>query len=410
MAESVLPSPVLSGIDRKSPVTIIGGGIGGLAMANALQHVGIPFELYEQADELTEVGAGIGLNRSTVDLLAALGLEEQVRARAMPIREVFFTDGKLNVRRKLFSSFDGVCIHRAALIDILKSRLPAESLHLSRRVARVRSDAHEAEVFFDDGTSVSSSCTIAADGIHSAVRKSLFPSIGIRYINQTIWRGISRADVPEFMRHSYIEAWDERLRFLTVPIGPEEMFWLAVQAAPPGGRDNPETVREDLMALFGTYHPAFLELVAQSRNFLRNDMADLGTKRRPWHHNTVAFLGDAIHATTPNLAQGGCQAIEDAVCLALCLRRHGADLEMAYRTYHRLRRKKVSYIVGASWAFGVAAHSRNPVRYHLFKSILQYQPPFMARRQVHYLGDVSYLSQVDDAGLVALPGLQRAPA
>jgi 2-polyprenyl-6-methoxyphenol hydroxylase-like FAD-dependent oxidoreductase len=381
-------------------VTIVGGGIGGLAMANALQRVGIDWALYEQAPELTEVGAGIGLSAGALRLLDALGLGEAARARSMPIRTVYLADKRLGVRRQIRPESTSVCIHRADLIAVLKRRLSAEKIHLSRRVADVRSHADRAELVFDDGSTVASRCVVAADGIHSALRQRLFPEVGIRWIDQTIWRGISRVEVPPMLADAYLEIWDEGLRFLTVPISPGETFWLAVKPAPPGERDDPATVRHELLALFRNFHPACRDLIRHSQNFIRNDMADLGSVQRPWHHRRVVFLGDAIHATTPNLAQGGCQAIEDAVCLALCLRSSGSDPGTAFATYERLRREKVAFIVNTSWSFGRAAHSRNPLRHYLYRALLEYAPGPLLTRQERYLNDVSYLRELDPAGEV----------
>jgi 2-polyprenyl-6-methoxyphenol hydroxylase-like FAD-dependent oxidoreductase len=373
-------------------ITILGGGIGGLTMANALQRVGLPFQLHEQAPELTEVGAGIGISHGALQLLDMLGLGEEARRRGMPVRSICLADRRLRIRRRLPSNYSGLCIHRAQLIDLLKQELPSGRIHLSSRVESVRSDAGRATITFTDGSTVTSGCVIAADGIHSAARRSLFPQLGIRWINQVIWRGISPVPLPEPFRDSYIEVWDEGLRFLAVPITPAETFWLGVKPAPPGERDDPATVREELLALFRNFHPAFLELIRQSRNFLRDDMGDLGSPAgRPWHHGRVVFIGDAIHATTPNLAQGGCQAMEDAVCLAACLSAAGDDVNAAYQRYQQLREKKVAFVVNTSWGFGVAAHSRNPLRHLMYRAVLEYAPAAVLARQERFLSDVEYL-------------------
>jgi len=374
---------------------IIGGGIGGLTMANALQKAGIDFDLYEQAPELTEVGAGIGLSNGALKLMGMIDLESEIREKSFPIKKMYFADKQLNIRRKLPTDSPGVCIHRAILIDILKSRLPVDKIHLSRKVTDIQSRADHAKIHFDDGESIESSVVIAADGIHSAVRRSLYPEIEIRYINQTIWRGITRVKEPGMMGEGYIEVWDEGLRFLTIPYNSEEMFWLAVKPAPPGLQDNPDEIKNELLELFQNFHPTFKDLIRNSGKIIRNDMNDLGLPDRPWSHNRVVFIGDSIHATTPNLAQGGCQAIEDAVCLSLCLKANSSDPEKAFHLYQNLRQKKVSSIVDTSWKFGVAAHSRNPLKHYLFRAILEYGPAYFLKKQEYFLNDISYLDDID---------------
>ena len=272
--EGLNPGDGWSALRAPAVVTIIGGGIGGLAMANALQRVGIGFDLYEQAPELTEVGAGIGLSKGALGLLDALGLGEEIRTRGTAVQQVILADKQLNIRRKLPTEHGGICIHRAALIDILSSRLPRDQIHLSTKVTDVRSSTGHAEIVFDDGTTRSSACMVAADGLHSVARSRLFPEIEIRYIDQTIWRGIARVDVPDLLLNSYIEIWDDGLRFLTVPTG-ESIFWLAVKPAPPGGRDDPATVKDSLLETFKGFHPVLKDLIRNTGSILRHDMADL---------------------------------------------------------------------------------------------------------------------------------------
>jgi 2-polyprenyl-6-methoxyphenol hydroxylase-like FAD-dependent oxidoreductase len=381
-------------LDKK--IVIIGGGIGGLAMANALQQAGFEYDLYEQAPELTDVGAGIGLSGSAMEVLDRLGLGDDVRDTGIAVKNVYLANKQLKIRRKMDVQQETACIHRALLIDILKDRLSTEKIHLSKQATDIKSHQDYTEVFFSDGSSVRSQCLIAADGIHSVIRKKLYPDIKVRYINQTIWRGITRLEAPDAMKNSYFEIWDEGLRFLTVPYRPDEIFWLAVRTAPPGGTDNPETIRDELIDLFGNFHPVLKTMISESQGYLRNDMADLGTFNRPWSHNRVVFLGDSIHATTPNLAQGGCQAIEDAFCLSLCLKSYFPDFENSFNTYHRLRHDKVMDIVKTSWQFGKAAHSRNPFLHYFYRFLLEYAPKALLRIQEQKLNDLRYLEELYD--------------
>lgn len=379
---------------QSNPITIIGGGIGGLTLANSLARFNIPFQLYEQAPELTEVGAGIGLSHAPLHILDNLGLGNDVRKAGARIRDVYMPDKQLNIRRKISVSSETICIHRARLIDILKSSLPESSIHLSKKVTDIETSESESVITFSDGSRISAACTVAADGIHSLIRRKLLPHIEIRYINQTIWRGISDLPLPEPYRNSFLEIWDQHLRFLAIPLDHTQIQWLAVKSELPGGEDNPETLLEDLLELFRDFHPAMTELIRTSKNFLRNDMNDLGTKKRPWHINRVVFLGDSIHATTPNLAQGGCQAIEDAWCLALCLDKYGTEYRKAFQAYQNVRKPKVMNIVKTSWTFGKAAHSKNPLLHYGYRGILTHAPESFLRKQESFLNDLGYLKKI----------------
>ncbi len=386
----------------RATATIIGGGIGGLAVANALQQVGIDFRVYEQAPALTEVGAAIGLSHGALRVLDALGLGEEALAASTEVASMYFADRNLQIRRRMPRTFTGRCIHRAELIKLLRARLPEHRIHLSLKAVAAESLADCAEVLFEDGTRVASTYVIAADGINSAIRRGVFPEVRTRPINQTIWRGITNATMPDELREAYIEIWSGGLRFLTAPLAPSRTCWLAVKRAPPGGEDNSVTLRADLCDLFADYSPVVRSLIRASEGpIIRNDMADLGPPRQGWHRDRVVFLGDAIHATTPNLAQGGCQAMESALCLALCLDNYD-DYAEAFENYYRLRRKKVYFVVRTSWSFGRAAHSFNPLLHYGYRTALEHAPEWLLERQARFVYDLSYLKNIDRRQLIAV--------
>ena len=380
-------------------VVVVGGGIGGLAVANAVQRVGLAFDVYERAPALGEVGAGIGLSPAALRVLDVLGLGVSIRAAGHAFSGVVLADRHLRVRRAITSSEPVVCIHRAELVRVLQQGLPAERVHLGREAVAAESGPDAAHVVLADGTRETASCVVVADGVGSAIRRATFPDVRVRPIGQAIWRGIADAPVPDVLRGAFVEIWDGGLRFLTVPMDARRTLWLAVRPEAPGGQDDPATVRDDLCALFAGWHPALLGLVQASPEVLRGDMADLGLPRRVWHCGRVVFSGDAIHATTPNLAQGGCQAIESALALALCLDRFGPG-EAAFETFARLRRPKAAHVVRTSWALGRAAHARNPFHHHAMRAVLERAPAAFVRRQEAILNTLAYLRPVDARGLL----------
>ncbi len=379
---------------NNKPVIIIGGGIGGLTLANALLHMGIPFELYEKAPELTDVGAGIGLSHAPLTIFDSLGIGNEVRKNSAHATSVYFPDKNLKIRGQVTPQSETVCIHRAKLIEILKKNLPEKHIHLSHTLEKIEVGEYESTLLFENGTQIQASRVVAADGINSVIRQQIFPEISIRYINQTIWRGITDTILPEPFQNSYLEIWDESLRYLAIPINNTQTCWLCVQKAAPGGKDNPNTVRDDLLQLFRNFHPLLKELIQKTNNVIRNDMGDLGTRDRSWFKNGLVFLGDAIHATTPNLAQGGCQAIEDAWCLTNCLAKYPDDTTKAYSVYEKLRKPKAMKIVSDSWLIGVAAHSRNPILHYGLRAIINHSPAFVLRKQEALLNDLSYLQKI----------------
>lgn len=370
-------------------VDIIGGGIGGLTFANALNLAGIDFNLFEQAPKLTEVGAAIGISKVPLDILETLGLAQQVKDMGSVIHQINITDKNLNVIRAISPEWPSVIIHRAKLIDVLASKLPVEKIHLTRKLTQIKSESVFSVLKFSDGFETQSGCTVIADGINSFVRKQIFPEIKIRYSQQTIWRGITTMQLPQEYSNTYTEIWDSSKRFLFAPMDAKNVCWLAVKNADVGERDNPNTLCNDLLKEYANFHPLVKELLLKSSNFIRNDLADLGNRHRLWHHNKIVFLGDSIHATTPNLAQGACQAMEDGFCLSLLMKKSNGDLQKIFRTYQKLRNKKVSFVVNTSWQLGRMTHSQ--LLSHFIKSIFRYAPTSLFLGIERKLNDNTYL-------------------
>jgi 2-polyprenyl-6-methoxyphenol hydroxylase-like FAD-dependent oxidoreductase len=145
-----------------------------------------------------------------------------------------------------------------------------------------------------------------------------------------------------------------------------------------------------LVQEYNDFHPFVKELLVNSANFIRSDLADLGNGKRKWYQDKIVFIGDAIHATTPNLAQGGCQAIEDAYCLSLLMKKSGRDFSEIFPTFQSLREKKVSLIVNTSWRFGKIAH--HPILSVVAKHFLKHMPNRAVILLEKKLNDLSYLN------------------
>jgi 2-polyprenyl-6-methoxyphenol hydroxylase-like FAD-dependent oxidoreductase len=249
-------------------------------------------------------------------------------------------------------------------------------------------------VLFEDGTTAQAHCLIVADGIHSVIRKKYFPEINIRYANQVIWRGLTKIKLPPYYTNRYVEIWSHNKRFLFVPMDHAHVFWLAVQGGKPGGKDNPDTIKNDLLSDFSDFSPVVKELISNSDNFIRNDLADLGSKARRWYTGNIVFIGDSIHATTPNLAQGACQAIEDAYTLSKCLKKCLPDLSKSFSTYQALRQDKAMLVVNTSWRLGQMAHTKNPLLQYALKKFWQMAPDRIFKKQEMKINDLSYTDTI----------------
>jgi 2-polyprenyl-6-methoxyphenol hydroxylase-like FAD-dependent oxidoreductase len=245
---------------------------------------------------------------------------------------------------------------------------------------------------FKNGTSEEFDYVFACDGINSIFRKQLFPQVKKRYSGQTIWRGIATCTLPVNYHTAYLEFWGENLRFATIPLNKTQYYWYACKISEENILDNKATLKADLKNLFQKFCKEVNEVIDSTELIIRNDMWDLEPHKEQWHKDNVVFLGDAIHATTPNLAQGGCQAIEDAFTLSKLIHTKEYSVE-TFEEYYKLRNEKVNYIVKQSWNYGKISHQGNKLTEIIVKNIFKYLPNRIFEKQYQKLIDLNYLNE-----------------
>ncbi len=360
---------------RQRTALVIGGGIGGLTAAVALDRRGWSVTVLERATApepgsaagypamsggaAQRSGAGISLAPNAQRALDTLDAGDAVRAMAawqttgeirLPGgRRLARTDHAAAVRR-----FGGpvAVAHRAEVVALLAARLPDGAVRTGARAALVdagdpgaedRPARVRIEGAADGGAELTADLVVAADGIHSAVRRALFPGHPApRYAGFTAWRLVVPA--PDGV-HGAHETWGPGSSWGTVPLTGGRIYAYATAAVPPGGRAADDE-RAELLRRFGTWHhpvPALLA-AADPAAVLRNDVCTAAAPPPAFHRGRVALLGDAVHPMTPNLGQGGCQAIEDAVVLAHLAAPDG-ELAAALTAYTRQRLPRTMDVV-----------------------------------------------------------------
>lgn len=326
----------------ESKIVIIGGGIGGLTAAVALARKGLDAEIYEQAPELKEVGAGVGLWPSALRALEPVGLAGQVGQLAVRVARqgIKRPDGTwlMSFPGDVMQNRWGACfaaVHRADLQRLLAAQLDPATVHLGARCTGFRDTGQAVNVHFADGREVAADVLIGADGVHSAVRTTLAGPAHLRYRGYTGVRSLTPpGSVPP--PGDAIETWGRGARFGLAPASGDRIIWYAMWNTPAGG-EHDGAVRAPLGTLFGAWHdpiPAVIEATPEDA-VVRNDIYDCWPART-WTRGRVALIGDAIHPMTPDLAQGACQAIIDATTLASCLAEAGGH-QAALRAYQRFR-------------------------------------------------------------------------
>jgi 2-polyprenyl-6-methoxyphenol hydroxylase-like FAD-dependent oxidoreductase len=305
----------------RARAVVIGAGIGGLAAAAGLCSAGWDVTACERAASLEPVGAALGLAPNGLRALDAIGAGASLRALAVP-QELGLrrSDGRWLVRsttdRMIVDRFGDpiILLPRAAVIDALAARVPDGVISLGTEVTSVEPGGKAAARVATTAGELKADLVVAADGIGSAARRVLFPGHpGLRYAGFTTWRllvGPVTEPVP------MAESWGRGTVFGVMPLSDGRVYCYAAAPADPGAHSGDELA--ELARLFGTWHQPIPQLlaIAGPRDVLRNDVAELAAPLPSFHRGRAALLGDAAHPMTPNLGQGACQALEDAVVIS----------------------------------------------------------------------------------------------
>jgi 2-polyprenyl-6-methoxyphenol hydroxylase-like FAD-dependent oxidoreductase len=339
---------------RTLNVGIIGGGIGGVAAGVALHNAGIGVTIYERTPALGEMGAGMMLWPNATRVLKALGLLEKVAAvsGASDHFVVRASSGRILMDIPLGQSdVPALCARRADLLDALISGLPAGKILLNHDFKFFEHRKRGIAVHFTGGVSAEHDVVIGADGIRSRVRSQLLGPHEPIYRGYMVWRGL--AHLPGAVPSSCnSETWGRGKRFGILNTGRDRFTWYATANTGEDHVDSHDGPQPELLRLFSGWHEPVERLIATTPEgtILKKGAYDLQPLKR-WGAGRIMLLGDAAHPCTPNLGQGGCMAIEDALVLAKCLEDESSP-ELALRHYESKRRNRTRHVQQRSLLMG----------------------------------------------------------
>lgn len=378
--------------------TILGGGIAGLTTAIALKQKGIRATVFEAAPEIKSVGAGLLLAANAVKAYQRLGMAEKIiaRGRLLPQFSILDQKGRIittadaaKIGRKY--GLHNFSIHRSELHEALLSELDPGQLSTGKRADGFETLQNgQIQIQFADGSTHITDYLIAAEGIHSAIRRQLVPESKPRFAGYTCWRAV--IETPQNLAGLAVasETWGTDGRFGIVPLAGNKIYWFACINAGQNDPVLPQFKMTDLQRVFRHFHEPVVSILENTRDadLIWNDISDL----KPIPHfafGNVVLVGDAAHATTPNLGQGACQAIEDAVVLADELSRHSDPAE-AFAAFERRRLRRTHFIVNTSRKLGTIAQLSQPWLAGLRNTFFRLLPESVNERQMRTLLEVDF--------------------
>ena len=334
---------------------MVGGGIGGAAAALALARAGIDVRVYEQAQQLTEVGAGVSLAPNGLRMLERLGVGDEVErlGAGHASTQLMLSNGQpaRHEPHQFAQAGRNVGIHRADLLALLVAQLPPGTVRTGRRCASFGQDAGRATVGFADETTATADVVIGADGIHSVLQGFVVEPGKPVFSGVVAYRGlVPRLDsCPADTLRMWV---GESRHFLVFPVRAGQLLnYVGFVPSDTSVRES-WSERGDPAALaehFAGWDPVIGEVIAAisgpGGSGFRWGMYDRAPLPR-WSHGRLTLLGDAAHPMLPHLGQGVNQALEDAVALATLLAASAgsAGVPRALAAYEKLRRDRTARV------------------------------------------------------------------
>lgn len=335
-------------------VVIIGAGIGGLTTGIALRQAGYTVEIYDKSRELRPVGAGISLWSNGVKVLNSLGLGKAIARIGGKMERMEYRSHRDQVLNEidLYPLVERVGqwpypVSRSELQQLLLEAFGIEDVKLKCKCIAVEETEQGVTAIFEDGYRATGDVLIAADGIHSQLRDYVAGELCTpRYADYVNWNGLVKTSPELGDPHTWVIYVGEGKRASMMPIGGDRFYYFFGAPMAKGTQVEPPQRQEELAATFAQWPKAVGELIKHLDPLQTNrlEIHDLD----PLPHlvrGRVALLGDAAHASTPTLGQGGCQAMEDAEILTRYLITTNMGVEYALKRYEEERSSRTEQLV-----------------------------------------------------------------
>ncbi|ANF83280.1 monooxygenase (plasmid) [Acinetobacter sp. NCu2D-2] len=336
-------------------ITIIGAGMGGLTTGIALKKFGHQVTIYEQAEQILPVGAAISLWSNGVKCLNYLGLAEQVAKLGGQMDHLAYMDGLTGDVMTQFSLYPLIeevgqrpyPVSRSDLQNMLMDEFGRENIRLGKKMVSFSELNDVVTVQFADGTQIETELLVGADGTHSITRTYVLgEQVERRYAGYVNWNGlvdVSDDYAPADQWTTYV---GEGKRVSLMPVANNRFYFFFDVPLPVGLENNRSQYKTLLKEYFKGWCPQVQNLIDNINENTTNrvEIHDIEPFAQ-FYKGRVVIVGDAAHSTTPDIGQGGCQAMEDAIYLARSLQINTLGLEDALKRYQNKRNERANELV-----------------------------------------------------------------
>ncbi|MGK8517472.1 FAD-dependent monooxygenase [Staphylococcus arlettae] len=366
-------------------IAVVGAGIGGLTVAALLQEHGHEVKVFEKNQELSEVGAGIGIGGNVIDKLHNHDLAKGIKNAGQIIDTLAIADnsGTALSKIKLKRNTVNLTLERKSLLETIQSYVQPSSIYTGYQVLSIENEVNKVTVHFENHEAETFDLCIGADGLHSSVRASVAPNTKVNYQGYTVFRGLVN-DVQLKDTNTATEYWSKQGRVGIVPLLNNKVYWFIAINAKIHNTEYQTYGKPHLQARFNHFPNEVREVLDKQSEtgILLHNIYDL-KPLKTFVYNRTVLLGDAAHATTPNLGQGAGQAMEDAIVLANCLETY--DFDQALERYDKLRVKHTKKIIKKSRKIGKVAQSTQRLFIKVRNAIAKRIPNSLLARQTKFI-------------------------
>ncbi|NKY62701.1 FAD-dependent urate hydroxylase HpxO [Gordonia rubripertincta] len=351
---------------------VVGAGMGGMSAAIALKQLGVDVEVYEQVTENKPVGAAISVWSNGVKCLNHLGLEKETAELGGTMDSMSYVDGfsgDIMCRFSMQPLIDEVGqrpypIARAELQQMLMDAYGYDDIHFGKKMVAVHDGPDRATVEFADGSTDSADIVIGADGAKSLTREYVLAGpVTRRYAGYVNFNGLVEVDEKIGPATEWTTYVGDSRRVSVMPVAGNRFYFFFDVPMPQGVPFERGTAREVLAAEFADWAPGVQTLIAKLDPATTNrvEILDLDPFDT-WVRGRVAVLGDAAHNTTPDIGQGGCSAMEDAIALQFAFRDHPDDPVAALSAYESARTERAGELVLRARKRSDVTHGKDPAK------------------------------------------------